>query len=121
MSYKLTKYYDKNLKIDTRYLTSAYIQTSIYHTQITEILIHREIQNRFIILLLNLCCEFGRYVKYGILLDLSLSHNNIASIIGTTRSTITRIIAYLKKQKLITVYKKKFIIFDLLALNYQLS
>lgn len=49
--------------------------------------------------------EFGREVEQGRLVDLRLTHAQLASAIGSTRATVTRTISDLKSQgKLTTIY-----------------
>ena len=63
-------------------------------------------------LLLVLARDFGHFIEEGILINLILSHYDIANIIGTTRVTITRLLQDLIKAKLISMHpnQKKIII-----------
>lgn len=65
---------------------------------------NKNIGNRLIKLLLILSREFGSYIEEGILINITLSHNDIANIIGTTRVTITRLLKDLIKSKLISIH-----------------
>nr|ARO91123.1 global nitrogen transcriptional regulator [Flintiella sanguinaria] len=87
---------------------------------IVEIFAHREISKRVIVFILILCKQFGRNISSGILIDLELSHADIASIIGSTRSTITRILKKLKEKNLINSYSKRIIVFNPIFLSYLL-
>jgi CRP-like cAMP-binding protein len=48
-----------------------------------------------------LASRFGRDVDTGQLIDLRLTHQDIAEILGTTRVTVTRILSQLEQQGLI--------------------
>ncbi|OKH42730.1 Crp/Fnr family transcriptional regulator [Calothrix sp. HK-06] len=52
-------------------------------------------------LLIWLSQKFGREVETGRLIDLRLTHQDIAEILGTTRVTVTRVMTQLEEQNLI--------------------
>lgn len=52
-------------------------------------------------LLIWLSQKFGREVETGRLIDLRLTHQDIAEILGTTRVTVTRVLTQLEEQGLI--------------------
>ncbi len=52
-------------------------------------------------LLIWLSQKFGREVETGRLIDLRLTHQDIAEILGTTRVTVTRVMTQLEEQGLI--------------------
>lgn len=56
--------------------------------------------------------EFGKKRKEGILIDLPLTHQELANLVGTSRETITRILNHFKKRGLIKVEKRKIIILN---------
>lgn len=45
--------------------------------------------------------RFGREVEEGLLIDMRLTHQDIAELIGTTRVTVTRMLGNFKKQGII--------------------
>jgi CRP-like cAMP-binding protein len=45
--------------------------------------------------------KFGRKVEQGRLIDLRLTHQDIAEMVGSTRVTITRVLTHLEQQSLI--------------------
>ncbi len=48
-----------------------------------------------------LATRFGRTVRQGNLIDLRLTHQDLAELVGTTRVTLTRILGQLEQQGLI--------------------
>ncbi len=78
-------------------------QAMLSHIQQTEELlkiIHcRQVECRLLQFLKWLARRFGREVAQGQLLDLPLTHQEIAQDIGTTRVTVTRLLNRLKQEK----------------------
>lgn len=62
---------------------------------------HRKIDAMVIKLLGWLAKKFGREVETGHLIDLRLTHQDIAEMLGTTRVTITRTLSHFEQQGLI--------------------
>lgn len=59
---------------------------------------HRRIDTMLLKLLGWLARKFGREVKTGHLIDLRLTHQDLAEMLGTTRVTITRMLSQLEQQ-----------------------
>ncbi|MBW4618261.1 MAG: Crp/Fnr family transcriptional regulator [Cyanosarcina radialis HA8281-LM2] len=57
---------------------------------------HRRVDIMLVKLLAWLSKRFGQEVEAGHLLDLRLTHNDLAELIGTTRVTVTRVLAKLE-------------------------
>jgi CRP-like cAMP-binding protein len=53
--------------------------------------------DRLLRLLEWLACQFGRPISQGILLNLHLTHQDLAETLGTTRVTITRLLSQLER------------------------
>ncbi len=70
----------------------------------------RRVEDRLNQLLLLLKQEMGVPVSHGILLNIRLTHQDIAGAIGTSRVTITRLLGNLKQQGLISFDSKRNII-----------
>ena len=68
------------------------------------------VSERLLLLLQWLAAKFGRPVAQGQLIDLRLTHREIASTIGTNRVTITRIINKFEQQGIIFRPKQHYII-----------
>ncbi|MBD2099683.1 global nitrogen regulator NtcA [Leptolyngbya sp. FACHB-261] len=86
-----------------RGLSSRILQTEM----MIETLAHRDMGSRLVSFLLILCRDFGVPGAEGVTVDLKLSHQAIAEAIGSTRVTVTRLLGDLRKQKMISIHKKK--------------
>ncbi len=86
-----------------------------------ETLAHRDMGSRLESFLLVLCRDFGVQTKEGVTIDLRLSHQAIAEAIGSTRVTITRLLGELKKNELISIYKKKITVRDPIKLGQRFA
>jgi CRP/FNR family transcriptional regulator len=62
---------------------------------------------RIITLLQQLSNDYGEQVTEGILLNIKLTHQNLADMSGLTRETVTRVLNRLKKDGEITIQKNK--------------
>ncbi|MCX7710040.1 MAG: Crp/Fnr family transcriptional regulator [Clostridia bacterium] len=62
--------------------------------------------------LLKLASDYGTKSGTGIMIDIQLSRQELADMIGTTRETVSRAISKFKKEKSITEEKDKIIILD---------
>jgi CRP-like cAMP-binding protein len=70
--------------------------------RLLEVLVHHNAEERLIRLLVLLCQEFGRLTENGTQIDLSLTHQDFAEFIGTTRVTVTRLMGQLRKKGVIS-------------------
>jgi CRP-like cAMP-binding protein len=73
----------------------------IYVQQVEELMIirsHKTVEIMLIKLLEWLAKRFGKEVQQGKLIDLRLTHQDIADTIGTTRVTVTRLLQKLEEQ-----------------------
>lgn len=62
---------------------------------------HKTVEETLFKMLAWLAKKFGRGVDKGHLLDLGLTHQDLAELLGTTRVTITRLIRQLEQQGMI--------------------
>ncbi|MDN5331526.1 MAG: family transcriptional regulator, cyclic receptor protein [Tepidanaerobacteraceae bacterium] len=60
--------------------------------------------------LLRLCCQQNKVLDDGRIIDLPLTHENIAQLIGCDRVTVTKCLNKLKKEGIIEVSQKKIMI-----------
>lgn len=67
--------------------------------------VHRRLQQMFI----WLAHKFGRTVEQGQLIDLRLTHQDIAEVIGATRVTVTRLLKKFEQQGIIYRSRQHFI------------
>lgn len=75
-----------------------------------EILQCRQAEFALIRLFSWLAKRFGQEVEQGQLIDLHLTHQDIAEIIGSTRVTVTRLLSVLEKQGFIQRRQRRFIV-----------
>ncbi|KXS43541.1 MULTISPECIES: Crp/Fnr family transcriptional regulator [unclassified Candidatus Frackibacter] len=77
----------------------------------------KDTRGRTASMLIKLAEEYGKDAKEGIELDLSLTREEFANLIGTSRETITRILSDFKDDGLVKVGRKKIVILDLESLK----
>lgn len=63
--------------------------------------------------LVKLAEDYGKKTREGIELDLNLSRQELANIVGTTRETVIRVLAAFKKEKSIELDKSSIVIKDI--------
>lgn len=78
-------------------------------------------RTRIVRMILRLIENHGRKNREGILIDLKLTHQQIADMTGTVRETVTKILLDLQNQQLIRIDKKKIIIHDVEKLTLMLD
>lgn len=76
-------------------------------------LLFRSNRDRLIHLLLELAETYGREAPEGLHLAIPLSHQDIASVIGTTRETVTHLLGELQLHGMLKVARQKLVIKDL--------
>ncbi len=100
-----------------RGLSSRILQTEM----MIETLAHRDMGSRLVSFLLILCRDFGVPAQDGVTIDLKLSHQAIAEAIGSTRVTVTRLLGDLRKQRMISIAKKKITVHNPIELGQQFA
>lgn len=76
-------------------------------------LLFRSNRDRLADLLLELVEQYGRNTHEGVLLDIKLSHQELASIIGATRETVTTLLGEMQLDGLLKVSRQKIVVRDL--------
>jgi CRP-like cAMP-binding protein len=76
-------------------------------------LLFRSNRERVIHLLLELSEKYGDVSEEGISLNIRLSHQEMACIIGSTRETVTVVLGHLQKENLLKISRRRVIITDL--------
>jgi CRP-like cAMP-binding protein len=76
-------------------------------------LLFRSNRERVVHLLLELAEQYGQSTSEGILLTLRLSHQDLASIIGATRETVTVLLGELQLEGLLKVARQRLVIKDM--------
>lgn len=75
-------------------------------------LLFRSNRERLIGLLLELIEQYGRTVREGILIDIRLSHQELAGLIGVTRESVTLALGELQLEHLITTGRKRIVVLN---------
>ncbi len=70
-------------------------------------------RDRLAHLLLELVEQYGRTLPEGVLLDIKLSHQELSSIIGATRETVTALLGEMQLDGLLKVSRQKIVVRDL--------
>jgi CRP-like cAMP-binding protein len=76
-------------------------------------LLFRSNRERVIHLLLELSEKYGQRVEGGITLNIRLSHQEMACLIGSTRETVTVVLGQLQKEELLKISRRRVVIQDL--------
>jgi CRP-like cAMP-binding protein len=74
-------------------------------------LLFRSNRERVVHLLFDLATKYGRYTKEGqIAIGIRLSHQELASVIGSTRETVTLVLGDLQAEKAIAINRKEIVL-----------
>ena len=76
-------------------------------------ILFRSNRERLIHLLLELAEKYGRPTVDGVRLSIKLSHQDLASIIGSTRETVTVVLGELQNEKSISIEKRRITLPDI--------
>ncbi len=91
-------------------VNEALIRHIQQYQEFLEILHCRSVETSLLRLLTWLANKFGQDVEQGHMIDLRLTHQEIAEIIGTTRVTVTRLLKEFENQGIIERLPRKFIV-----------
>lgn len=80
-------------------------------------LLFRSNRQRLVSLLLELAEQYGEAIDEGTKLRIKLSHQDMASIIGSTRETVTVVLGDLQEEGLVSVGRRQLVIADVGRLN----
>ena len=80
-------------------------------------LLFRSNRERLVSLLLELAEQYGQQTPEGIGLKIKLSHQDLASIIGSTRETVTVLLGELQSENFLQLGRRKIVITDLNRLS----
>lgn len=92
-------------------------QKLIFSQEKIKNLAFNDVYSRTATLLLKLSKEYGMTADSVQVIDIQLSRQELAEMVGTTRETISRIISKFKKEKSITEIDDKIVIIDEAKLN----
>jgi CRP/FNR family transcriptional regulator, cyclic AMP receptor protein len=80
-------------------------------------LLFRSTQERLIFLLLDFLPQHGKPTPQGIELTLPLSHQDLASLVGATRESVTMALGELQGEGMLRVKRQRLVIYDLAKLR----
>jgi len=80
-------------------------------------LLFRSNRDRLGHLLLELTEQYGKTTADGVLLEIKLSHQELASIIGVTRETVTTLLGEMQQEGLLQISRQKVVIRNLQRLS----
>lgn len=95
-------------------------KTRLLTSQVRE-LVFQDAAGRLASLISRLAEDFGREIEAGTVIDLVLTHQEIANLIGSSRVTVTKLINKFIDEGLITIKKRKIIIIDFESLGERLQ
>ncbi len=84
-------------------------------------LLFRSNRERVIHLLLELSEKYGQFSDQGIALNIRLSHQEMASIIGSTRETVTVVLGHLQAEGSILIARRRITIRNLKKLAFEVN
>ncbi len=84
-------------------------------------LLFRSNKERLGNLILELAESYGRKHELGVMLQIKLSHQELASIIGTTRECVTLILGEMQSDGLVKVFRQRLLITDIAKLAAMLN
>ena len=76
-------------------------------------LLFRSNRERLTQLLLDLTDQYGNATTEGVEMGIKLSHQDLASIIGATRETVTTVLGEMQSEGLLRIERQKLIVLDL--------
>ena len=95
-------------------------KTRLLTSQVRE-LVFQDAAGRLASLISRLAEDFGREIEEGTVIDLVLTHQEIANLIGSSRVTVTKLINKFIDDGMITIKKRKIIITDFESLGERLQ
>ena len=85
--------------------------------EVIESLLHREVSTRLATLLLHLSDRFGEAEDSGVLLNVRLTHQDLANMIASTREAVSKVMSELQREGFIEVQSHKVVIRNRQALS----
>ena len=89
--------------------------------EVIESLLHREVSTRLATLLVNLGERFGEDDRAGVLIDVRLTHQDLANMIASTREAVSKVMSELQRDGVIETRNRRIAILDRGALSKRAS
>ncbi len=97
-------------------LFSSFSERLRQSDEVIESLLHREVSTRLATLLINLGERFGEGNGAGVMLDVRLTHQDLANMIASTREAVSKVMSEFQRDGYIEVKNRKIVILDRRAL-----
>jgi CRP-like cAMP-binding protein len=97
-------------------LFSSFSERLRQSDEVIESLLHREVSTRLATLLLNLSDRFGESNGTGTMLDVRLTHQDLANMIASTREAVSKVMSELQREGSIEIQNRKIVIVNKAAL-----
>ena len=82
-------------------LFSSFSERLRQSDEVIESLLHREVSTRLATLLINLSERFGENNGAGVLIDVRLTHQDLANMIASTREAVSKVMSELQREGVI--------------------
>jgi CRP/FNR family transcriptional regulator len=102
-------------------LFSSFSERLRQSDEVIESLIHREVSTRLATLLLNLSDRFGEDNGAGVILDLRLTHQDLANMVASTREAVSKAMSGFQREGFVKVENRKITILNKSALAERAS
>jgi CRP-like cAMP-binding protein len=89
--------------------------------EVIESLLHREVSARLATLLVNLGKRFGEDDREDVLIDVRLTHQDLANMIASTREAVSKVMSELQRDGVIETRNRRIAILDRSALSQRAS
>src|ERR671917_2787635 len=102
-------------------LFSSFSERLRQSDEMIESLLHREVSTRLATLLLNLSERFGEGNGAGTLIDVRLTHQDLANMIASTREAVSKVMSEFQREGVIENRNRRIAILDSTALTEHAS
>src|SRR5918997_1447784 len=102
-------------------LFSSFSERLRQSDEVIESLLHREVSTRLATLLINLGERFSEDNSSGTILDIRLTHQELANMIASTREAVSKVMSELQRDGTIEIQNRKIVVVDKEALAERAS
>jgi CRP/FNR family transcriptional regulator len=79
-----------------------------------------DVRSRILKTIIRLSLEYGTATEEGILIDMKLTHQQLANLVGTVRESVTKVLLELQTERMIEIRQKRIILKNMDALKDEL-
>ncbi|MBA3611116.1 MAG: Crp/Fnr family transcriptional regulator [Rubrobacteraceae bacterium] len=98
-------------------LFSSFAERLRQSDEVIESLLHREVSTRLATLLMNLSERFGEMDSNGTIVDVRLTHQDLANMIASTREAVSKVMSEFQRDNLIEIRNRRIVILDREAIS----